>query len=67
MYCCHGRVAISKAYNYYQLRQTAQTATLNGRYTGRPGSSPRTLQKDNAYGPMAVLGGGLFLMSEVSL
>ena len=28
---------------------------------------PRTLQYDYAQGPMVVLGGGLFLMSEVPL
>ena len=28
---------------------------------------PRTLQKDNTWGPIVVLGGGLFLVGEVSL
>ena len=32
IYCCHGRVALSKAYNYYQLREISwHQATQDGR------------------------------------
>ena len=44
-----------------------QPSTLQGYLAHKRPQPHRTLQKDYAYGPTAVLGGGPFLMSEVPL
>ena len=40
---------------------------LKGHLASKKTPGPRNLQKDYAYGPMVVLGGGRFLMSELPL
>ena len=41
--------------------------TLQGYLVYKKTHPPRTLQQDYAYGPMAVLGGGRFLMGKLPL
>ena len=41
--------------------------TLQGYLAHKKLRPPRTLQQDYALGPMVVLGGGLFLMREVTM
>jgi len=45
----------------------SQECAVQGYLAHEKQHPPRALQLDYAYGPMAVLGGGLFLISEVDL
>ena len=49
------------------LRKAAGRAPLQGYLAPEKQPPRRTLQKPYAYGPMVILGGWVFLMSEVPL
>ena len=56
------------SYRYMSCYHTHHDRSLlQGYLAHKKPQPPRNLQYDYAYGPTAVLGGGRFLMSEVSL
>ena len=61
------RVVSGSLDSLVKIWDTATGAEVQGYLANKKQPPSRTLQKDYAYGPMVVLGGRLFLMSEVSL